>query len=345
MDKSFVEPASGLVVPRFANAEANTFARLPLLPLFEYQQKEKQNVQLLTWDIAIVGVPFDAGTSYRPGARFGPTAIRNASKLLRSYQPSLSLYPFKSLQVVDAGDIGCNPFNIKDALKSIENRCMELMNSGSGNEGQKKRIISLGGDHTISLPLLRVANKHFGPLTLIHFDAHLDTWDTYFGEPYTHGTPFRRAREEGLFKDDTSMHVGIRGSIYDQMDLDDDRKLGFQIIHCMEIEKIGVEGVVERIKNRVGMSPLYISIDIDVLDPGIAPGTGTPEIGGFTSRELQGILRGLKGLNVVGADVMEVSPAYDHAEVTALAAANIVYELICLMALSGPSPKMTDSKL
>jgi agmatinase len=198
--------------------------------------------------------------------------------------------------------------------------------------GQVKSIVSLGGDHTIAVPLLRAVNHHYGPVALVHFDAHLDTWDTYFGAPYTHGTPFRRASEEGLFVDDVSMHVGIRGPLYSRDDIKQDEELGFRVIHCDDFQTEGVDSIVGRIRDRVGDHPLYLSIDIDVLDPAHAPGTGTPEVAGMTSRELVNVLRGLAGTNIVSADVVEVAPAYDHAEITALAAATVVYELINLFA-------------
>ena len=182
------------------------------------------------------------------------------------------------------------------------------------------------------MPLLRAVNHHYGPVALVHFDAHLDTWDTYFGAPYTHGTPFRRASEEGLFIDDVSMHVGIRGPLYSRDDIKQDEELGFRVIHCDDFQTEGVDAIVRRIRDRVGDHPLYLSIDIDVLDPAHAPGTGTPEVAGMTSRELVNVLRGLAGTNIVSADVVEVAPAYDHAEITALAAATVVYELINLCA-------------
>jgi agmatinase len=186
----------------------------------------------------------------------------------------------------------------------------------------------MGGDHTVALPLLRAVNhKNKGPVALVHFDAHLDTWDTYFGAPYTHGTPFRRAREEKLFMEDSSMHVGIRGPLYSRNDLKDDAEFGFKIIHCDEFQTEGIDKIVKRIRDKVGNNPLYLSIDIDVLDPSHAPGTGTPEIAGMTTREMVNVLRGLAGVNLLSADVVEVSPAYDHAELTSLAAATIIYEL------------------
>jgi len=307
-----IQPISGKVVPRYAGPA--TFARLP----------EIRDVQHC--DIAILGIPFDSGTSYRPGARFGPQAIRQASRHLRTnYHPAYGTEPFKELQVADAGDISCNPFNIEEAVIQIQNAANELLeNIGS--------IISIGGDHTIALPLLRAVNKYHGPVALVHFDAHLDTWDTYFGAPYTHGTPFRRAAEEKLFLDHASIHIGIRGPLYSSEDLIIDEELGFKVVHCDEFQKEGVQHVVKRIKERVGDNPMYLSIDIDVLDPAHAPGTGTPEIAGISSRELLGVLRGLAGLNIISADVVEVSPAYDHAELTSLAAATTVFELINLLA-------------
>ena len=309
-----IQPVSGTIVPRFAGP--STFARLP----------EIRDVN--SCDIAIIGIPFDAGTSYRPGARFGPQAIRQASRHLRTqYHPSYDTEPFIELQVADAGDITCNPFNILESVEQIQTAATEIM-------GNVKNIISLGGDHTIALPLLRAVNHHFGPVALVHFDAHLDTWDTYFGAPYTHGTPFRRAAEEKLFLDHASMHVGIRGPLYSRNDLINDEELGFKVVHCDEFQTEGVEHVIGRIKDRVGKHPIYLSIDIDVLDPAHAPGTGTPEIAGMSSRELVNVLRGMAGLNIISADVVEVAPAYDQAELTSLAAATIVYEIINLLARS-----------
>ena len=312
-NKKPIQPVSGTKVPRYAGP--STFARLP----------ELRDVE--SCDVAIVGVPFDSGTSYRPGARFGPQSIRQASRHLRTnYHPSYDVEPFKVQQVADAGDIACNPFNIDEAIKQIEVGATDLLNKVGG-------IISLGGDHTIAVPLLRAINKkNKGPVSLVHFDAHLDTWDTYFGAPYTHGTPFRRAREENLFLDDASMHIGIRGPLYSTNDLKNDRDLGFKTIHCDEFQTNSIDQIVQRIKDRIGDNPLYISIDIDVLDPAHAPGTGTPEVAGMTTREILNVLRGLAGSQLVSADVVEVAPAYDHAELTSTAAATIVYELINIIA-------------
>ena len=306
-----IEPLSGTIVPRYAGP--STFCRLPELRDVPY------------CDVAILGIPFDSGTSYRPGARFGPQAIRQASRHLRyNYHPAYDTEPFKTIQVADAGDVACNPFSIEEAIATIEQEATALFDKAPA-------IVSLGGDHTIAVPLLRAVNKAHGQVALVHFDAHLDTWDTYFGAPYTHGTPFRRAAEENLFNDSASMHVGIRGPLYSREDLENDAELGFKTVHCDELQTHGVDHVVKRIRDRVGDHPLYLSIDIDVLDPAHAPGTGTPEIAGLTSRELVNIIRGLQGLNLVAADIVEVSPAYDHAEITSLAAATIVFEMINLV--------------
>ena len=316
-----IPPVSGTKVPRFAGAA--TFARLP----------ELRDVTVC--DVAILGIPFDAGTSYRPGARFGPQAIRQASRHLRTnYHPNYDTEPFLELQAADAGDVACNPYNIVEAIEEIERVAAELM-------PQCKGLISLGGDHTVALPLLRAMNRQHGPVALVHFDAHLDTWDTYFGAPYTHGTPFRRAAEEGLFRTDASIHVGIRGPLYSRQDLQNDADLGFKVVHCDEFQEQGVDHVVKRIRDRVGEHPLYLSIDVDVLDPAHAPGTGTPEIAGMSTREMLGVLRGLADLRLVGGDVVEVAPAYDHAELTSLAAATICYEMINLFArqLAAASPR------
>ncbi|MCH2561245.1 MAG: agmatinase, partial [Pseudomonadales bacterium] len=243
-----------------------------------------------------------------------------------NYHPNYDVEPFKVQQVADAGDIACNPFDIDEAIKQIEKGSTELLQKVGS-------IVTIGGDHTIALPLLRSINKKVGgPVALVHFDAHLDTWDTYFGAPYTHGTPFRRAREEKLFLDDASMHIGIRGPLYSTNDLKNDRELGFKTIHCDEFQTNTIDQIVKRIKDRIGNNPLYISIDIDVLDPAHAPGTGTPEVAGMTTREILNVLRGLAGSQLVSADVVEVAPAYDHAELTSTAAATIVYELINIIA-------------
>ncbi len=233
--------------------------------------------------------------------------------------------PFHDQQVVDAGDVSCNPFDLEGAMETVDRAASELIEPNV-------KLVTLGGDHTIALPLLRVMNRVHGPVALVHFDAHLDTWDSYFGSNLTHGTPFRRAFEENLYVHDHSMHVGIRGPVSSRQDLIDDAAMGFSVVGTWETEEIGVAGLVEKIRERVDGCPVYLSIDIDVLDPAFAPGTGTPEIGGFSTRELASIIRGLNGLPVVGLDVVEVSPAYDHAEITAMAAANLAYDVVSLMA-------------
>lgn len=303
-------PFDGFKRPRFT--EPTTFARLPRLD------------QVAHADVAVLGVPFDGGTSYRPGARFGPGHVRASSKLIRQYHPPLGVYPFQGWQVVDAGDLGIGPYSIVDALAVIEEAADELIAGGT-------TVLAIGGDHTVALPLLRSTVKKHGPVAVLHFDAHLDTWDSYFGADYTHGTPFRRASEEGLIDLERSLHVGIRGSLTGRKDLEDDAVLGFQIIHTDDFQTGSVADIVARMRKRLGHGPVYVSVDIDVLDPAHAPGTGTPEAGGLTTRELQHALRGLVGLPVVGADVVEVAPAYDHAEITGIAAAHVVYELLALL--------------
>jgi agmatinase len=315
-----IGPVDATQVPRFAGPA--TFARLPRLD------------QVSSCDVAVVGVPFDAGVTYRPGARFGPAAVREASRLLRPYHPGLDVEPFAAQQVADAGDIACNPFDIEQAIASVEAGADELLGSGA-------KLLTIGGDHTIALPLLRSVSRRHGPVALLHFDAHLDTWDTYFGARYTHGTPFRRASEEGLLDATALSHVGIRGPLYGRNDLDDDVRLGFGIVSSMDVMTRGVDDVVHSLRTRIGDRPLYVSIDIDVLDPAHAPGTGTPEAGGLTSRELLAILRGLAGCQIVAADVVEVSPPYDHAELTTVAASHVSYELISLMSLAGDGAAMT----
>ncbi|MET0952720.1 MAG: agmatinase [Aeromicrobium sp.] len=307
----FRGPVDATAVPRYAGPA--TFARLPQLDEVERA------------DVAIVGVPFDSGVSYRPGARFGPSHVRASSKLLRNYNPVQDVEPFAVQQVADAGDIACNPFDIQDAIKQIDEGVRGVLD-------RSDRLVTIGGDHTIALPLLRVMHEMHGEIAVVHFDAHLDTWDTYFGAPVTHGTPFRRASEEGLIDKTGSMHVGIRGPLYSRQDLSDDQVLGFQVIGSHDMDDLGWRGVVEQIRNRVGDRPTYVSLDIDVLDPAFAPGTGTPEAGGLTSRELLNILRSCADLNLVGADIVEVAPAYDHAELTGIAAAHAAYELISAMA-------------
>ncbi|WP_345472864.1 agmatinase [Glutamicibacter ectropisis] len=304
-------PINAAVIPRYAGA--GTYARLPRLD------------QVENADIKIIGVPFDTGVSYRPGARFGANHVRESSRLIRPYNPATDTSPFAQSQVVDAGDLAVNPFNINEAIETIQDEALELTADGSS-------LVTIGGDHTIALPLLRAASQRAGaPVAMLHFDAHLDTWDTYFGAEYTHGTPFRRAVEEGILDTEAICHVGTRGPLYGKKDLEDDKRFGFGIVTSSDVYYQGVREIVDKLRDRIGNRPLYISVDIDVLDPAHAPGTGTPEAGGITSRELLEILRGLRGLNIVGADIVEVSPAYDHAELTGVAASHVTYDLISLI--------------
>jgi agmatinase len=307
-----IGPVDGSRVPRFAGPA--TFARLP------------RRDEVSRCDVGIIGVPFDAGTSYRPGARFGPAAIREGSRLLRPYHPGLGVAPFGRRQVADCGDVTANPFDIASAIAAVDAAVGQLVAEGT-------TPIALGGDHTIALGALRAVAREHGPVALLHFDAHLDTWDSYFDAPHTHGTVFRRAAEEGLLDRTRLTHVGIRGPVYAATDLTEDAELGFTAVTAMDVAELGAGAVAERVRARVGDAPLYVSVDIDVLDPAHAPGTGTPEAGGLTSRELLGMLRGLRGCRIVGADVVEVAPAYDHAELTAIAAAHVAYELVSLVAL------------
>ncbi|TAP25995.1 MULTISPECIES: agmatinase [Micrococcaceae] len=304
-------PINAAMIPRYAGA--GTYARLPRLD------------QVQSADIKIIGVPFDTGVSYRPGARFGANHVRESSRLIRPYNPATDTSPFAQSQVVDAGDLAVNPFNINEAIETIQEEALELTSDGS-------TLVTIGGDHTIALPLLRAASERAGaPVAMLHFDAHLDTWDTYFGAEYTHGTPFRRAVEEGILDTEAICHVGTRGPLYGKKDLEDDKRFGFGIVTSSDVYYQGVREIVDKLRARIGNRPLYISVDIDVLDPAHAPGTGTPEAGGITSRELLEILRGLRGLKIVGADIVEVAPAYDHAELTGVAASHVTYDLISLI--------------
>jgi agmatinase len=306
-----VGPVDPLVVPRYAGA--GTFARLP----------RREDVDVC--DVAVLGIPFDSGVTYRPGARFGPQAVRSGSRLLRAYHAALDVMPFEAQQVADAGDVACNPFDIVEAIAQIEAGADQALDDAG-------HLLSIGGDHTIALPLLRSLHRRHGPVALLHFDAHLDTWDTYFGAAYTHGTPFRRAWEEGLLLADRATHVGIRGPLFSREDLVDDARFGFEIVTAMDVLDEGRRVIADRVRDRLGDAPVYVSVDIDVLDPAFAPGTGTPEAAGLTSRELLGILRGLAGVNLVGADIVEVAPPYDTAEITAVAASHVAYELLALFA-------------
>jgi agmatinase len=304
-----------LVVPRFAGIR--TFARLPTID------------QAGTADIAVLGAPFDGGTTFRAGSRFGPAGVREASLLLRPYNEPLDVAPFRSLQVVDAGDAPANPVDILAAHQAIEESAASLHALGA-------RVLGIGGDHSVSLPLLRAAAARHGQLSLLQLDAHTDTWDSYFGNKLTHGTMFRRAAEEGIIDASSSVQIGLRGSLYDAEDYADNRALGFKTLLAREFDDAGVRGALDFALQHL-RGPVYVTVDIDVLDPAFAPGTGTPESGGLLSRELLAVLRGFAPMNLVGADIVEVAPAYDHAEITGIAASHVGFELLSAMALNGPA--------
>ena len=299
--------------PRFA--QPATFMRLPHV------------VDLSGVDVAIVGVPFDSGTSYRSGARLGPREIRSQSSLIRPYSFFQKVSPFETLRVVDAGDLDVPPAG------SIE-RAYAVIESGVRRIVEAAAIPMIaGGDHSISLPCLRaVAAKH-GPLSLIQFDAHIDTWGDYFGGRYFHGSPFRLAIEEGLLQEGGYVQVGIRGPMYGE-----DEDFAFQKAHAVtmidigEVKSAGIPAIIDRIRAAV-RGPVYVTFDIDSVDPAYAPGTGTPEVGGLTSYEAQGLLRGLAGVNLVGCDLVEVAPPFDGpGQITSLLAANLMFELLCVIA-------------
>jgi agmatinase len=306
------EPADSFVTPRFSGVR--TFMRLP-------------NVQDLdNADAAIVGAPFDTGGTFRVGARFGPESIRSVSHLLRRYNPSLGVGIFDHLSVIDYGDVPVVPGYIEESYERIREGLEPIHRAGV-------IPIVLGGDHSIALPELRAAAAVHGPLALVQFDSHPDTWDAYFGQRHTHGTPFRRAVEEGLLDPSRSIQVGMRGSIYDEGDWEDAIEMGFDLVPTDTVRKLGIEDTIARIRERVGDAGTYVSFDVDFVDPAFAPGTGTPEVGGFTSREAQEFVRGLVGLDIVGCDVVEVLPPYDSAQITALLAANVAHEFLSLFAL------------
>jgi agmatinase len=310
-----VGQVDALAVPRFAGLR--TFARLPTL-------KEVDRA-----DVAVLGAPFDGATTFRAGARFGPAAIREASVLLRPYNDALGVAPFAVAQVADAGDAPASPIGVEAGHRAIERSARAIIDGGG-------RVLGLGGDHSVALPLLRAAASAHGPLSLLQLDAHTDTWESYFGARYTHGTVFRRALEEGVIDPGRSVQVGLRGSLYSAGDMDENRDLGFTTLLAREFDEVGVTGALDLVGAQL-RAPVYVSVDIDVLDPAFAPGTGTPEAGGLTSRELLALVRGLaqSDLKVAGADIVEVSPPYDPSGVTAVAAANVAYELVGLMALVG----------
>ncbi len=305
------QPIDSLQSPRFSGVR--TFARLPYVTTTEEV------------DVTVLGIPFDTGVSYRAGARFGPAAIRDASSLLRPYNPAVNVDVFGTLSVTDSGDIAIVPGYIEDSYERIEAGLKPVLDAGV-------IPISLGGDHSITLAELRAVARRYGPVGLAHFDAHSDTWDEYFGRKYNHGTTFKRAAEEGLLDLSRSIQVGMRGPVYDAGDYEVARNLGFAFMPNTEMRRYSMPGVAEIVLERVGQGPAFLTFDVDFVDPAYTPGTGTPEVGGVTSWEALQLLRGLQGIHFVAFDIVEVLPAYDPSQITALLAANIAYEMLTLVA-------------
>ncbi|TWT13913.1 agmatinase [Reyranella sp. CPCC 100927] len=309
--RSFPKPQSGMVVPRFGGIA--TFMRLPAFT-------DPAEV-----DIGLVGVPWDGGTTNRPGARHGPRQMRDMSTLMRRVHHVSNIEPYTLARIGDLGDTPVNPASVDDSLTRIEAFYAKLHKAGVVP-------LSAGGDHLVTLPILRaIARKR--PLGMVHFDAHSDTWDTYFGGyKYTHGTPFRRAIEEGLLDPKRIVQIGIRGSLYGNADMAWAYDQGIRVITIEEYFDLGVDKVIEEARRVVGDGATYVSFDVDGLDPVFAPGTGTPEVGGYSTHEAQRMIRGLRGLDLVGADVVEVSPPFDPSGNTALVGVTMMWELMCLLA-------------
>ena len=307
------KPKDSSMSPRFVGPR--TFMRLPF-------ENTLENV-----DFLIMGVPFDTAASNRTGQRYGPQSIRDFSVLLRPYNPDQGINIFDYCSGIDYGDVDVIPGNVLKTYDHITEKLDPILDQGI-------IPVMLGGDHLISLGHLRFFAKKYGPVSLVHFDSHSDTWEDYFGEKYVHGTPFRRAAEEGLVDTKKSIQVGMRGPLYGPEDMQNARDLGYKVIEMREARKLGIEKVIEQIHQRVGNSPVFVSFDIDFLDPAYAPGTGTPEVGGPTSFEALEYVRKLDGLNIKGFDLVEVLPTYDSGEITAVAASSVVYEMITLIALA-----------
>ncbi len=307
-------PVDAQVIPRFAGVR--TFMRSPYV------------TDLAGVDAAVFGIPFDTATSYRTGARFGPEGIRSASVLLRPYHPVHAVNVVEALSVVDYGDLPVSPGDIERTYSQVEEAMARLVDAGVFP-------LALGGDHSITLAELRALVRRHGPLCLVQLDAHADTWDEYFGQKYFHGSTFKRAVEEDLLDAGSSVQAGIRGSNYGAEDIRVAEELGFTVVPSEELRALGAEAYAGLVKENVGERPVFLSFDIDFLDPAFAPGTGTPEVAGFSTAEALAFLRALRGINLVGADVVEVSPAYDGpGQQTALAAANVTFELLALKALA-----------
>ncbi len=293
-----------------------TFARLPYVEHLDNDM-----------DFVIAGIPFDSGASFRTGQRFGPEAIRDFSILLRPYNVEQGINVFDYVSGVDYGDIPVIPGYIQLTYDKIVETLSPVLDRGIVP-------ICLGGDHSVTLGELRAVAKKRGPVALVHFDAHSDTWDSYFGQKYNHGTPFRRALEEGLLDVSRSTQVGMRGSLYAPEDLEDARELGFALYSTNQFKRMGVSETLDLIRQRVGDGPAFLTFDIDFLDPVYAPGTGTPEVSGVSIDDALALVRGLSGINFAGFDLVEVLPSHDHGQITAAAAASIVYEFITLLALN-----------
>jgi agmatinase len=307
-------PLDARLIPRFAGIR--TFMRAP------------HTTNLAGVDAAVYGIPFDTATSYRTGPRFGPEAIRSTSALLRPYNPALGVDVVEALSIVDFGDVPVSPGDTERTYGQVEQALAPLVEAGVFP-------LALGGDHSVTLAELRVLARRHGPLALVQLDAHGDTWDEYFGQRFFHGTTFRRELEEKLIEPAASVQAGLRGSLYGPDDLESARELGFAVLPCDQLREFGPGRFASLTRERVGRRPVFLSFDIDVLDPAFAPGTGTPEVGGLSTAEALSILRALRGIDLVGADVVEVSPPYDGpGQPTALAAANVAYELLSLRALA-----------
>lgn len=277
-------------------------------------------------DVAIMGVPFDSGTSYRTGTRFGPRKIREASLMIWGHNSTLNVTPLKKLKVVDYGDVSVIPTSIEHTMDAITTMAGEIIDSGS-------TLLTLGGDHSIALPLLRAHARKYGPMSVVHVDAHIDTWASEFGAvPYSHGTPFRHALQEGLIRKGEYIQIGIRGPVSDEHDYAENEKLGARRISIHEVMEKGIAEVLKEVHARL-KGPVYVTVDIDSADPAFAPGTGTPEVGGLTSYQLLQLIRGLHGLNLIGFDLVEVSPPFDHGDITAILASNIIFEYLSLLAI------------
>ncbi|AFO87859.1 agmatinase [Phaeobacter inhibens] len=306
----FNQPISGNDLARFSGP--NTFMRLP------------QATSLDGLDVAILGVPMDIGTSWRSGTRFGPKQIRAESAMIRPYNMTSGAAPFDSLNIGDIGDLAINTFSLPDSLRIIQESYSAILASDV-------TPVAMGGDHSITLPILRAVAEKYGPVALVHVDAHADVNDDMFGERETHGTVFRRAYEEGLIVADKTYQIGLRGTGYGADDFKEAQRWGFQHFPASELWNRSLHGMGAEIRRDIGNRPVYVSYDIDSLDPAYAPGTGTPEIGGLTTPQALELIRALRGLNIVGCDMVEVSPPYDTSGNTALTAANLLYELLCVL--------------